>query len=128
MPVMLNCYFCYIVYNEKVDYQMIDSLNKKIYDNVENVEFSIEKDSIYTNLVSIKITIESRNPDIIFDNTMGIIFETNPVIIHFGYQEDSYSTGEENFMGVSTLVPTNRFNDYIEDSINDFFCEDKDIT
>lgn len=121
MPVMLNCYFCYIVYNEKVDYQMIDSLNKKIYDNVENVEFSIEKDSIYTNLVSIKITIESRNPDIIFDNTMGIIFETNPVIIHFGYQEDSYSTGEVNFMGVSTLVPTNRFNDYIEGSINDFF-------
>lgn len=57
MSIMLSCYFCYIVYNEQVSYQMIDSLNKKVHDNVENVEYSIKKDSTYNNLLSMEITI-----------------------------------------------------------------------
>lgn len=128
MSIMLSCYFCYILYNEQVSYQMIDSLNKKVHDNVENVEYSIKKDSTYNNLLSMEITIESRDPDSIFEDMVEIISETNPIVIHFGHQEDSYSTGEENYMGLETLMPSNEFNDYIEDAIGDYFYRNKDIT
>jgi len=116
-------YFGYAVYNATVEESIVNLLRFEISKMDENATTTINIDPKYNNLISFEVTVESRNPEDEYDKIVDIISETNAIIIHLGSVEESYSTGEQCYMGIQTLTPANDFNDYIVTCIDDFFSE-----
>ncbi|WP_411372759.1 hypothetical protein [Enterococcus thailandicus] len=123
MSLMSINYFGYAVYNVTVEESIVNLLRFEISKMDENTTTTINIDPKYNNLISFEVTVESRNPEDEYDKIVDIISETNAIIIHLGSVEESYSTGEQCYMGIQTLTPANDFNDYIVTCIDDFFSE-----
>lgn len=123
MSLMSINYFGYAVYNATVEESIVNLLRFEISKMDENATTTINIDPKYNNLISFEVTVESRNPEDEYDKIVDIISETNAIIIHLGSVEESYSTGEQCYMGIQTLTPANDFNDYIVTCIDDFFSE-----
>lgn len=123
MSLMSINYFGYAVYNVTVEESIVNLLRFEISKMDENATTTINIDPKYNNLISFEVTVESRNPEDEYDKIVDIISETNAIIIHLGSVEESYSTGEQCYMGIQTLTPANDFNDYIVTCIDDFFSE-----